>query len=117
MHREIKVGLFFLVVIAMVFGGIQFLKGRGVLHIDQEFVVYYDNVRGLAPSDDVIINGLVVGKVSSLKLDKNNGESVVKVVFTLDNSTSKLLAGIELKYSALNVEDIVAAFGYESFDL
>lgn len=86
MHREVKVGLFFLVVIAMVFGGIQFLKGRGVLHIDQEFVVYYDNVRGLAPSDDVVVNGLVVGKVSSLELDKNNDESVVKVVFTLDNS-------------------------------
>ena len=86
MHREIKVGLFFLVVIAMVFGAIQFLKGRGVLHIDQEFTVYYNNVRGLAPSDNVIINGLVVGKVSSLELDKYNGESVVKVVFTLDNS-------------------------------
>ena len=86
MHREIKVGLFFLVVIAMVFGGIQFLKGRGVLHIDQEFTVYYDNVRGLAPSDDVVVNGLVVGKVSSLELDKNNGENTVKVVFTLDNS-------------------------------
>ena len=86
MHREIKVGLFFLVVIAMVFGGIQFLKGRGVLHIDQEFTVYYDNVRGLSPSDDVVVNGLVVGKVSSLELDKNNGENTVKVVFTLDNS-------------------------------
>lgn len=86
MQREIKVGLFFLVVIVMVFGGIQFLKGRGVLHIDQEFTVYYDNVRGLAPSDDVVINGLVVGKVSTLELDNSQGESAVKVVFTLDNS-------------------------------
>ena len=74
MHREIKVGLFFIVVVAMVFGGIQFLKGRGVLHIDQEFIVYYNNVRGLAPSDDVVVNGLVVGKVSSLELDKKNDE-------------------------------------------
>lgn len=86
MQREIKVGLFFLIVIVMVFGGIQFLKGRGVLHIDQEFTVYYDNVRGLAPSDDIVINGLVVGKVSTLELDNSQGESSVKVVFTLDNS-------------------------------
>ena len=86
MHREIKVGLFFLVVVAMVIGGIQFLKGRGILHIDQEFVVYYDNVRGLAPSDDVVVNGLVVGKISTLELEEHNGETKVKVTFTLDNS-------------------------------
>ena len=86
MHREIKVGLFFLVVVAMVIGGIQFLKGRGILHIDQEFVVYYDNVRGLAPSDDVVVNGLVVGKISTLELEEHDGETKVKVTFTLDNS-------------------------------
>lgn len=86
MHREIKVGLFFLVVVAMVIGGIQFLKGRGILHIDQEFVVYYDNVRGLAPSDDVVVNGLVVGKISTLELKEHDGETKVKVTFTLDNS-------------------------------
>lgn len=86
MHREIKVGLFFLVVVAMVIGGIQFLKGRGILHIDQEFVVYYDNVRGLAPSDDVVVNGLVVGKISTLELEEHDGKTKVKVTFTLDNS-------------------------------
>ena len=96
MHREIKVGLFFLVVVAMVIGGIQFLKGRGILNIDQEFVVYYDNVRGLAPSDDVVVNGLVVGKISTLELVEQEGETKVKVTFTLDNSI-ELIEGSQAK--------------------
>ena len=96
MHREIKVGLFFLVVVAMVIGGIQFLKGRGILNIDQEFVVYYDNVRGLAPSDDVVVNGLVVGKISTLELVEQEGETRVKVTFTLDNSI-ELIEGSQAK--------------------
>jgi len=96
MHREIKVGLFFLVVVAMVIGGIQFLKGRGILNIDQEFVVYYDNVRGLAPSDDVVVNGLVVGKISTLELVEQEGETKVKVTFTLDNSI-EMIEGSQAK--------------------
>ena len=96
MHREIKVGLFFLVVVAMVIGGIQFLKGRGILNIDQEFVVYYDNVRGLAPSDDVVVNGLVVGKISTLELVEQEGETRVKVTFTLDNSI-EMIEGSQAK--------------------
>ena len=96
MHREIKVGLFFLVVVAMVIGGIQFLKGRGILNIDQEFVVYYDNVRGLAPSDDVVVNGLVVGKISTLELVEQEGETRVKVTFTLDKSI-ELIEGSQAK--------------------
>ena len=80
----------------MVIGGIQFLKGRGILNIDQEFVVYYDNVRGLAPSDDVVVNGLVVGKISTLELVEQEGETKVKVTFTLDNSI-ELIEGSQAK--------------------
>lgn len=47
------------------------MKGKDLLSNYQTFYVKYDNVEGLINSAPVTINGLVVGKVHSIKLNKD----------------------------------------------
>lgn len=69
--REIKTAILVIASILLFIWGYSFLKGRDLLSDYQTFYVKYDNVEGLINSAPVTINGLVVGKVNSIKLNKD----------------------------------------------
>jgi phospholipid/cholesterol/gamma-HCH transport system substrate-binding protein len=69
--REIKTAVLVIASILLFIWGYSFLKGKDLLSDYQTFYVKYDNVEGLINSAPVTINGLVVGKVNSIKLDKD----------------------------------------------
>jgi phospholipid/cholesterol/gamma-HCH transport system substrate-binding protein len=69
--REIKTAVLVIASILLFIWGYSFLKGKDLLSDYQTFYVKYDNVEGLINSAPVTINGLVVGKVHSIKLDKD----------------------------------------------
>ncbi|MCZ8090541.1 MlaD family protein [Flavobacterium sp.] len=69
--REIKTAVLVIASILLFIWGYSFLKGKDLLSNYQTFYVKYDNVEGLINSAPVTINGLVVGKVHSIKLNKD----------------------------------------------
>lgn len=87
--REVKTGILALSAIALLIFGYSFLKGKNLLDSDRTFYAVYDNVEGLIPSSPVTINGLVVGKVVSIKFADNKGNLVVEFNVSSDFSFSK----------------------------
>ena len=69
--REIKTAILVIASILLFIWGYSFLKGRDLFVDYKTYYVKYDNVLGLANSAPVSINGLVVGKVNSIKLNED----------------------------------------------
>ncbi len=72
-----------IVAIALLIFGYSFLKGENLFSEDRTFYAIYDDVEGLAPSSNVTINGLEVGKVISINFAGNSGNLLV--TFNLKN--------------------------------
>ena len=86
--REVKTAILVIASILLFIWGYAFLKGRDLLDDYKNFFVKYDNVEGLAVSAPVTINGLVVGRVVSIKL-QNNGELIVELQIKSEFPISK----------------------------
>jgi phospholipid/cholesterol/gamma-HCH transport system substrate-binding protein len=77
--REIKTAILVIASILLFIWGYSFLKGRDLLSNYKTFYVQYDNVEGLVNSAPVTINGLIVGKVSSIKFLNKAGKIQVEL--------------------------------------
>ena len=55
--RELKVGVFAVLVIAVAWWGIKWLGGQNVLLTNNIYYVYYDDVSGLQESSEVKLRG------------------------------------------------------------
>jgi phospholipid/cholesterol/gamma-HCH transport system substrate-binding protein len=87
--REIKTAILVISTILLFIWGYSFIKGKDLLDKYKTFYVQYDNVEGLSPSASVTINGLVVGKVTKITLDKNTGKLFVQLQLKTDFPISK----------------------------
>ena len=87
--REIKTALLVIFTILLFIWGYSFLKGKDLFTDYKTFYVEYDNVEGLASSAPVTLNGLNIGKVSSITLDENTGKLLVELQLNTDFPISK----------------------------
>ena len=73
--KEIKVALLAIVAIVVLFFGVRFLKGSELLDTSSVYYVVYQKIDGLTTSNPVLINGLKVGQVESIRLiqERDNG--------------------------------------------
>ena len=78
--NEFKIGVMAIVVIALSIWGYMFLRGRNLLSVANEYYVRYDNIDQLAATSPVLIKGLPVGSVKSVKLDAD----MRSIIVTLD---------------------------------
>ena len=83
--REFKIGLFFIVGLALLFWGYNFLKGTNVFKQERIFYAVYNDVNGLSRSNIVSINGLDVGQVKNVFFKEDYSGKVV-AVFSVRNS-------------------------------
>lgn len=95
--REIKSGILAITTIVLFIWGYSFLKGKDLLDKYRTFYVQYDNVEGLSPSASVTINGLIVGKVTKITLDKNTGKLLVQLQLKTDFPISKTSTAVIYK--------------------
>lgn len=86
--REIKTAILVISAILLFIWGYSFLKGRDLFTNYRTFYTEYDNVEGLATSAPVTINGLVIGKVTGIKLE-GNGKLLVELQIKNDFPISK----------------------------
>ena len=71
--RELKVGVFAVLVIAVAWWGIKWLGGQNVLLTNNIYYVYYDDVSGLQESSEVKLRGVKVGNVTDIVLERDRG--------------------------------------------
>jgi len=83
--KELKVGVFMLVAITVLYLGFNYLKGIDFFSSNDKYYAVYENVDGLNTSNPVYINGFAVGRVSQIKLlQKNTGKILVEIDITGD---------------------------------
>lgn len=89
--KEVKIGLSFVVALAFLIWGINFLKGVNLFTPSNHYYLKYENVDGLVVSNGVFIKGYKVGQVRAIKYDFTQKESFV--VDILMNQDIKLPEG------------------------
>lgn len=82
--KELQIGLSVLCALAILFFGIDFLKGVNLFHASNYYYATYDNVNGLAISAPVTINGFKVGQVRTIEYQYDN-PGTVKVELSMDS--------------------------------
>jgi len=109
--REIKAAILVIGSVLLFIWGYSFLKGRNLFDSTETFYVVYDNVEGLIPSASVTLNGLHVGKVSSITIQPESGKLLVEILMTTDieipkNTTASIYEPslIGAKAIALNLD-------------
>ena len=76
MKREIKIGIFAVVVLLATWAGVRFLSGLDVFSRTRTYYVDYTEVSGIEQASPVMILGVKVGSVTDIKLDPTKAEGV-----------------------------------------
>ena len=94
--KEVKIGLFAIIVIVVAWWGIKWLKGSNLLSRENTYYAFYEDVAGLQVSSRVWIRGVEVGNVSQIELSGD----IVKVSIS-----------VKRKYADLITENSTAVIG------
>ena len=70
MRKEIKTGLFAVIVLAVVLFMIEFLKGRDIFSRNNTYYIIYPSVEGLSVSTGVTVGGYAAGIVSNIAYNR-----------------------------------------------
>ena len=81
--RELKTGAIVLGGILLFILGFNYLKSNPIFDNTRTYYAIYDNVGGLAPATAVTLNGLQVGKITSIRFFNEKGKLIV--TFNVDN--------------------------------
>jgi phospholipid/cholesterol/gamma-HCH transport system substrate-binding protein len=110
--KEVRVGLFMVVSLVLLYLGFNYLKGIDFLSSTKKYYAVYDNVDKLMPSNQVYINGYAVGRVSRIQFQQQKNRVVVELEINSDvvlgDSTVALLNGdlLGTKFIQLDVGSI-----------
>jgi phospholipid/cholesterol/gamma-HCH transport system substrate-binding protein len=66
--KEIKVGLFMVTALVLLYYGFNFLKGIDFFSTQKRYYAVYENVDKLTASNQIFLNGLAVGRVSDITI-------------------------------------------------
>lgn len=75
--REFKIGFFGVAMIALLYWGINFLKGSDIFSTSHKYYAVYDRVNGLRTSSAIVIKGFKVGTISDMTYDPAHSDKVV----------------------------------------
>lgn len=98
MKREVKIGIFAIVILLCSWAGIRFLSGLDVFSRNKVYYAYYNSVNGVQIASPVMIRGVKVGQVSAITLDptKDSGVELALTVerkYTLPADSKAKIAG------------------------
>lgn len=83
--REVKVGFLFLISLALLIWGYNFLKGKNIFTKERVFYAVYDQIDGLTKANVISIHGLKVGQVQDIYFDQSNtGQIIVELAISND---------------------------------
>lgn len=74
--KEVKIGFVVIVAIALLFCGINFLKGTSLFQKNKLYYISFNNISGLAESNPVYANGFRIGTVRTIDYDYDHPGNV-----------------------------------------
>lgn len=69
LSREVRVGIAFVLTIACIIFGVNYLKGINIFAPTNVYHAQYDRLNGLVVSNNVVVNGYKVGQVTHIEYD------------------------------------------------
>ena len=108
--REAKIGIFATISLAVLFWGINFLKGKDIFARTNTFYAIYSRIDGLKQTDNVTISGYKVGTVKSIRFEEGHtGRLVVTMIVKKKypvpvNSIAKLVSDNIMGGKAIKLE-------------
>lgn len=84
LSKEVKVGLFMIGAIVMLYFGFNFLKGIDFFSSDYKYYAIYNNVDKLTESNQVFLNGYAVGRVSDITIEQEKDRVLVELSIDSD---------------------------------
>lgn len=76
-NKEFKIGVTVLASIALLYFGINYLKGINIFQKNESFYAIYKDVKSLTPSSPVMYNGLKVGLVKRVSIDAKDRDKMI----------------------------------------
>jgi phospholipid/cholesterol/gamma-HCH transport system substrate-binding protein len=83
--NETKVGILSIVALTLLIVGFNFLKGKDVFNRSRKIYMVFDNLNGLAKSNEVKIKGYVIGKVYDLNAKDADLNGIVATINLSEN--------------------------------
>lgn len=84
--RNFIIGVSFLVALALVYFGVNYLTGINVLKKQNTYVVLFEDVSGLYSSSPIYVNGFQVGLINSIKMHRNDNPMQFAVDINLEGN-------------------------------
>jgi phospholipid/cholesterol/gamma-HCH transport system substrate-binding protein len=78
-----------IVAITLLYFGFNFLKGIDFFSSTNRYYAIYTNVDGLTPSNQVLLNGYAVGRVSDMKIEQSKNRVIVELEIDSDIIVTK----------------------------
>lgn len=102
--KEIKAGIISILAIAMLVTGVNFLKGNSFFGGDDVYYAYFPNSGGVLPATNVIVNGVIVGKILSVDLTKEQ-DSLKRVLisFNIQDENFKIPKGSLIEVGSVDL--------------
>lgn len=85
MKKEVKIGIYAVVIILAAWAGIRFLSGIDIFGRSASYYAYYEQAPGLEPASSVVIRGVKVGQVAKVEVEPEHTDRV-KVTFSVARS-------------------------------
>jgi phospholipid/cholesterol/gamma-HCH transport system substrate-binding protein len=102
--KEIKAGLIAIFAIAFLVAGVNFLKGNSFFGGDRIYYAYFPNSGQIAPSNNVTLNGVIVGKVMTIEyVATNPPDKKVKVGFSIAEKNIQIPKGSRIEIGSLDL--------------
>lgn len=77
LSKEAKIGLFAVLMLAALYWGINFLKGKDIFSNNNTYYAVYEQINGIQKSSAIMIKGFEVGVVSNISYDLNKNDKIV----------------------------------------
>lgn len=77
MKREVKIGLFAVVMIGAAWAGIRFLSGIDIFSRNVEYYAAYDQINGVQSASPIMMKGVKIGTVTGVSFDPARSNKVV----------------------------------------
>ncbi|HOP04448.1 MAG TPA: MlaD family protein [Tenuifilaceae bacterium] len=96
--REAKIGIFAVLCLAVLFWGVNFLKGKNVFSRTSVYYAIFNRIDGLKETNDVLLNGFKVGTVKDIRFEEGHtGRLTVTILVEKQykiphNSVAKLIS-------------------------
>jgi phospholipid/cholesterol/gamma-HCH transport system substrate-binding protein len=75
--KEAKIGIFVVICLAVLFWGVNFLKGKNVFSRTNTYYAVFKRVDGLKPTNDIVLSGYKVGMVKSIRFEEGHTGRII----------------------------------------